>query len=339
MTKQKRTLSIMIASLLMLLLILDAETARNAAISAIELCMGVVIPSLFPFFVITTYLNNTLLGLSIPGAKMLGKLLSIPYGCESLLIVGLIGGYPVGAQLVADACKENILSKNTGKILLGYCSNAGPAFIFGVAGVLFSSIHITLALWIIHLVSALLIGYLLPRPKESLNENQHIKVCTITKALQKSISICASVCGWIVIFKVGITFLDQMIPSVCNPVVSTVIKGLFELSNGCILLYEIQNEAIRFLIVSGLLAFGGICVLLQTMSVTENIGLGLYLPGKIMQACISLILSTIALPFLFPDIKTDFHTRWWILLCSFFLILPLHAYCKKRCGNPENNHV
>ena len=118
MTKLKRTLSIMIASLLMLLLILYADTAKNAAISAIELCMGVVIPSLFPFFVITTYLNNTLVGLSIPGAKMLGKLLSIPYGCESLLIVGLIGGYPVGAQLVADACKENILSKNTGKIII-----------------------------------------------------------------------------------------------------------------------------------------------------------------------------------------------------------------------------
>ena len=339
MTKQKRILSVMIASLLMLLLILDADTAKNAAISAIELCMGVVIPSLFPFFVITTYLNNNLLGLSIPGAKRIGKLLSIPSGCESLLVVGLIGGYPVGAQLVADACRENLLSKNTGKILLGYCSNAGPAFIFGVAGVLFSSIHITLALWIIHLVSALLNGYLLPRPKELLSVNTNIKVCTIAKALQKSISICAFVCGWIVIFKIGITFLDQINLSVCNPVISTVIKGLFELSNGCILLYEIQNEAIRFLIVSGLLAFGGICVLLQTVSVTENIGLGLYLPGKIMQTCISLILSTIVLPFLFPDIKTDFHTRRCILLCSFILILPLQAYCKKRCGNPENNHV
>ena len=339
MRKQKRTLSIFGATALMLLLILDADTARTAATAGIELCIKVIFPSLFPFFVITGYLNNALLGLQIPCSKILRKLLLFPEGCEALLVVGLIGGYPVGAQLVADAYNQKLISKRTSGILLGYCSNAGPAFVFGVAGSLFSSLRIPVYLWMIHLLAALVTGSLLPRPKEVTHIRFEADVCSLSQSVRKSMPICGCVCAWIIIFKIIIKYLDKFLLKTAQPICYTIIMGLLELSNGCLLLHSLDDECLRFVIVSVLLASGGICVTLQTMSVTENTGLGLYIPGKIIQAGISLILSLIICPFLFPDMEVSLFTQGSIILISVCVILLLHRYCKKRCGNLENNHV
>ena len=143
------------AAVILLLLILDTPTAIQGATDGIELCIKVVIPSLFPFLIVSAYLNRALRGSSIPGVHRIASSLNIPKGGDSLLLLGLIGGYPVGAQLVSQSYDQHQLSRRTGKILLGYCSNAGPAFIFGMAGSLFTSKSITFLLWGIHVISAL----------------------------------------------------------------------------------------------------------------------------------------------------------------------------------------
>jgi hypothetical protein len=53
------------------------------------------------------------------------------------------------------------------------------------------------------------------------------------------------------------------------------------------------------IISSGLLSFGGLCIFLQTASVTGDLGLGDYFPGKILQSMISIVLSTFAQYILF----------------------------------------
>lgn len=339
MVKYKGVFSVTVAALFMLLLIFDTTTAKASALEGVQICINVIIPSLFPFFVITTYLNSTLLGMRITGIKYIGRSLGIPDGCESILLIGLIGGYPVGAQLVADACRQKVFSKETARILLGYCSNAGPAFIFGVAGFIFSSKTIPIILWAIHILSALITGYLLPRPIKTSSAIVGTARCSVVQALKRSISICASVCAWVFIFKVGLTFAETIFLKYLDPYTATMIKGIFELSNGCIQLQNIDNEAIRFVIASFLLAFGGLCVALQTISITESIGTGLYFPGKGIQSCLSIILSVAILPPLFPQNGIHYYVQIELLIVSAMLIWILRRYCKKRCGNYEYNHV
>ena len=64
-----------------------------------------------------------------------------------------------------------------------------------------------------------------------------------------------------------------------------LITGLLELSNGCIQLTALSCEGLRFIIASVFLSLGGICVALQTASVTEDIPKDLYFPGKLLQCC------------------------------------------------------
>ena len=76
----------------LLLLILDTKTAKSSTYEGIELCLRVIIPSLFPFFFITSYLNTALLGISVPGLNRIMKWVHFPSGGDSLLVLGLIGG-------------------------------------------------------------------------------------------------------------------------------------------------------------------------------------------------------------------------------------------------------
>ena len=91
------------ASLGMLLLILDTKTAIQGAQEGIRLCIMTVIPSLFPFFVLSSLLTGALTGVRLRFLRPIGKLCRMPAGSESLLLIGMLGGYPTGAKSAADA--------------------------------------------------------------------------------------------------------------------------------------------------------------------------------------------------------------------------------------------
>ena len=124
-------------SLGMLALILDGRTAIEGARQGIGLCLRTVIPSLFPFFAVSSLL------VSLGAADGAGRVLARPFrqlfrcggaGCAALLL-GLIGGYPVGARTAAALVRQGALTPQEGGRLLTFCNNAGPAFAVGVAGV------------------------------------------------------------------------------------------------------------------------------------------------------------------------------------------------------------
>ena len=116
----------------MAILILDGKTAITGAQDGIALCLQTVIPSLFPFILLSILLTNTLLGHAIPLLRPLGRLFHLPSGSESLLICAFLGGYPVGAQTVSSLFQNGQLPRSTADRMLTFCNNAGPAFLFGM---------------------------------------------------------------------------------------------------------------------------------------------------------------------------------------------------------------
>lgn len=338
MRERKRHLHLFISIAIMILLILKPSTAILGASEGIDVCIKAVIPALFPFFIVTTYLNTSLLGHSVPLLLPLSKMLKIPKGGDSLLLLGLIGGYPVGAQLIAQAYHSQQISKRTSKILLGYCNNAGPAFIFGITGSMFSSIYIPIILWGIHILSALITGYLLPRPEfEHLHWDNKEKA-SITSALKKSLSICATVCGWIILFKVVLSYLDILLRNFHVNTAKILLAGFIELSNGCLQLANIPSASLRFVLCSAFLAFGGLCVIFQTASAAESIGLGLYIHGKIIQTAISIIGAIFLSYVLFPNDKiVESYAICTIISCVSILLITKGS--AKRYGNSLKNSV
>lgn len=323
------------AAAAMLVLILDAKTALDGAQNGIGLCIRTVIPSLFPFLVLSVLLTGNLTGSNIAVFRPLGKLLRIPPGGESILVTGLLGGYPIGAQCISQAYKAEKISKGTAHRLLGFCSNAGPAFLFGMLSPLFSSSGAVWTLWGIHSISALLTGMLLPGGTE--NEVLSAKDAAISfpDALQRGLRTMASICGWVVVFRILIGFCDRWFLWLLPDIARTVFIGVLELTNGCSVLSDIPVEGVRFVLCALFLGLGGICVGMQTVSVTGALGTGLYFPGKLMQAGMSLMLASAAQTLLFPE------DQWFSIhpvpILAVALSVFLLSVCLKKRKNSSSN--
>ena len=281
------------AAIGMCVLILDAKTALLGAKEGVELCINAVIPSLFPFFVLSAILNANIIGKKLTLMRPMAALCGVPVGCESILLLGLLGGYPIGAQAIYDSYKSNNISAQAARRLLGFCSNAGPSFIFGIVAAQFTDKVTAWLIWGVHILSALLVGILLPH-KENY-DRAVIKESSIpvTKALEKALKAIATVCGWVILFRVIIAVLRRWFLWLLKTEYFMLFSGLLELTNGCCDLNAITSEGLRFMIACCLLSFGGVCVLLQTLSTVKELGLGMYIPGKILQALFSFMLSAL----------------------------------------------
>lgn len=146
----------------MLVLILDGKTAISATQEGINLCLQTVIPSLFPFLLLSILLTSAFSGQALPSIKPLCRLFNIPSGTESIFLSGFLGGYPVGAQCIGQAYRHGLLSQNTSLHMLRFCSNAGPAFLFGMVSNFFENRFTVWLLWLVHILSALLVAQCFP---------------------------------------------------------------------------------------------------------------------------------------------------------------------------------
>lgn len=298
----KRSATTFICLFFMGILILDTKTALLGAYEGIELCIKTVIPSLFPFIVLSMLLTSALLGSFIPLLKPIGKLLRMPQGAESLWLTGCLGGYPVGAQCIGQAVKSGALHPGDGKRMLCFCANAGPSFLFGMGMVIFEDLGLCFALWLTHILSSVIVGILTPAKAESCVKLQTSSPITLPQALPKATATMGMICGWVVLFKILLRILHKWILAYVPATAQILLSGLLELSNGCIALLAVENMAHRFILFSVFLAFGGTCVAMQTASVAPDTRW--YLPSKIAQAAVSGFLSILSAGLLFPEVAS-----------------------------------
>lgn len=300
MKKGKGILSIVLPSLAMFILILDSKTALTGALEGIRLSIYTVIPALFPFIFLSSVLVSKAQGYPHRYSEFFHRICGIPQGAEDLLVVSFIGGYPVGASCVANACKDGLLPRKQAERLLGFCSNAGPAFIFGIGSTLFPSPLYCFAVWATHIISALFVGMVLPGKSVSIGKIRKNEK-TVSQALNNSIKTVCLIGGWIVLFRIILSFLQRWILWCVPREFSMILGGLLELSSGCCELSGIPDPGIRFILFCAFLGFGGICVMMQTASVSEGLSIRYYTIGKLLHALLSANISAILAPVIFPE--------------------------------------
>ncbi len=339
MKGKQNIISVIASGFLMLVLILDSKTALSGAAEGLDLCMRVIVPSLFPFFIVSTILTGLLSRIKIPLFRPLGKLLHLPNNAETLFIIGLLGGYPVGAQCIAQAYKAGNLSLRDAERMLAFCSNAGPAFIFGIGACIFQEAGICWLLWGIHILSALFVGLL--TPIETLGSSSQIvhTPVSLTEAVNRSMNVLASVCGWIILFRIILAFLQRWFLWLLPKTIAIFFCGMVELANGSSILDRISSLGVRFTVFSVMLGFGGFCVVLQTQSVLAGSGLSArnYFPGKVTQAAISFLLCIIV-AMLFPE-KFGYKISITAVIAACVICLGYRMFLKKAKKEYSNTAI
>ena len=289
--KKRQSVICTAAAIAMAILILDSRTAFRGAEQGINLCIRTVIPALFPFIFLSTILTN-----SSPGNDRVltfpAKLFGIPANASSIWIPAFLGGYPVGAQSVYQAYRNGNLSRQAAERLLAFCSNAGPSFLFGILTLKFQKLQTVFAIWLIQLIAAWTASRII---KPDWQDNGNCAERKLKKRNPMEITVLAmgKICGWVILFRILIFFLERWFLWIVPLNARILLIGLMELSNGCCMLDLVEDASVRFVIANVLLAFGGICVVLQTSSVCGTLRIRYYVLGKMIQAVSSALLALI----------------------------------------------
>ena len=274
----------------------DTTAIRSAVTEALILCAGSVIPAMFPFLVVSSLLIALGLGdaLAPALAGVMSRLFHLPGSAGSALLLGLTGGYPIGAKTAADLYRSGQLTRAETQRLLTFCNNANPAFFLSVLGAgVFDSVRVGLYLWLIHLLSALLSGWFLcrkhtfgrfhspPIRNGTLEPFSVLWVSAVGSALQGILSICA----FVVIFYV----LTRPLASLPG-IVGIAATGVLELFS---LIPRLSGDASSLILVSALSGWGGLSVLCQTASMLAGTDLSISscIKGKALQGLLSALLA------------------------------------------------
>ena len=119
--------------------------AMEGARSGLALCGEVIVPSLFPFFILASLVVELGLAGQLGRAlePVMGPLFGLNGACASAVALGLIGGYPVGAKTALGLYENGLCTRTEAERLLAFCNNSGPAFVLGVVGAgIFSSARV-----------------------------------------------------------------------------------------------------------------------------------------------------------------------------------------------------
>ena len=301
----------------MLALILDSRTALSGAAQGVELCIKTVIPSLFPFLFLSGIFSAAFSGTNGALFRLLGKVFLFPTHTEYLLIPAFLGGYPVGAQCVFQAYTAGLVEKKQAERMLAFCSNAGPAFIFGILSSHFQRKALIFMIWGIQLLNAWTAAKLFSYEYGIIRDESKVAAAA-SFGIETAIQAMLKICGWVILFRILISFLDRwFLWAVAAPLRITII-GFLELSNGCCCLNLISREDIRFIVCNLLLAFGGLCVAYQTASVCRGLGLRYYFAGKMVQGFTAAFLAA-----------AIYYKRWQIVALWMIAVLFTSKYLKK----------
>lgn len=281
----------------------DAESVRRSAAASLALCAQSVIPALFPFLVVSNLLLALGFGTVIAPylSGFMTPLFQLPGAASSPLLLGLVGGYPIGAQTAVALYRRGDLTANEAQRLLTFCNNSNPVFLISVIGSgIFGSFRIGVYLWLIHILSALLTG-LLFRGKRAEKQSQKppaptCEAVSFSRALVEAVRSASfgmlSVCAFVVFFYV----LARPFTSLNSPLGVTLI-GLTELFSLTPLL---SADRFSFILASGCAGWGGLSVLCQTAAVLDGTDLTLRscFLGKVTQGIVSALLAALIFPFL-----------------------------------------
>ncbi len=288
--------------------------AIAGAKDGLTLCFNVIVPSLFPFFVLSSlvvdlglaaYLGRAMEGLMRPLFRVSGS-------CAAAVALGFIGGYPVGARTALQLYQQGLCSKPEAERLLAFCNNSGPAFILGVVGAgIFGDSRVGFLLYLTHALASLLVGLLfrfyggaqrrrsaVPRPPKPI---QAVTVpAAFTGAVVRSFQNTLNICAFVVFFSVVLQLLSAfgVFAALARLLAAAgfepewarrLVAGLLELSSGVSSLRGGTQLAGRVSMAAFMLGWAGLSVHCQVLSFLVDSGLSAktYLAGKLCHGLIA----------------------------------------------------
>ena len=302
----KRTLIIITGIILLFFMLIFPAESLAASKRGLSLWFEVLLPSLLPFIILSSFLIRTNFIQRILG--ICPKLWNILFGVSGYgayaLILGIFCGYPMGAKLTADLLENGKIERDEAKYLLTIANNASPMFISGyillstlnrpdLATVTFVILYLTN--FLCSLIFRLFYGRYKNLPTAPAKTKEVPTPVPLMELIDTSImngfESITKLGGYVILFSILAGLMQKII--FLNPNIRYIFLGLIEITSG------IQSIAsapwppsFRYSIILSVTAFGGISTIAQTGCMIQKTKLPIsgYIAAKVCNGILAFVL-------------------------------------------------
>ena len=294
--------------------IILSDAVKSGISAGVQLCLGVLIPSLFLPMTLCAFLQKS--GV----VSLIGKYIDRPSRfcfnisgtAAAAFILGCISGYPSGAVLSRSLYDCGEIDIATARRLCSVCVCGGPAFILlGVGDGLLHSRDAGRILLCSHIVAAVFLLFmsgLFAKTRQKgkiMTENCAVYdkskpkavgfglTCAVTGAVKSSANSMLGICAYTVLFSAVISAVGGFLSSGAM----SVVTGVCEVTNACVYLANTHNIPM----ISAALGFSGLSVIAQVISAARELcDIKRLLIYRIMFAAVSFAICSLLL-IIFPQ--------------------------------------
>lgn len=252
------------------------ELCARGVREALAVCGNTVIPSLFPFMVVSGFLvhSGTSAALGRIAAPMTARLFRLPGVSAGVILMSLVGGFPVGVKMTAQLLDAGQLNESQAKRMCLFCVNAGPAFVISAVGTtVLGSTRAGVLLYAALCIAALLIGIctrFFAKKEPRISKKERVLLVTnpavaLSDAVRESVYAMLQICAWVVLFGALGTYL-QSLP--LQNSVTVLINCITEVTAGV----HAAAGRISLPMLAAVLAFSGLSVHCQILGELKHCG-------------------------------------------------------------------
>ncbi|MDK2802248.1 MAG: hypothetical protein KFW09_02595 [Oscillospiraceae bacterium] len=283
---------------------------------SIENCLYIIIPALFPFMILSNFIMNTKVHkiLFFPFYPITKYILKIDPKLSYIIILSMIGGYPIGAKLIRNLIDNKTISLKTANRMICFCYNSGPSFLIGALSIpIFNNIYIGLIIFASHTIASLIIGFFISVFKKiEYIKQENTKELSFSEGFVSSVSnaikTISITCGFILTFAIIISILNNSnIINIIIPIdwIKNLFTSFLEVSYGINNLFIHQFKHMIPILVF-LTSIGGVCLLFQIYGIFLNSGISLklFFITRLFHGIISIIITNLFITNLNISIET-----------------------------------
>ena len=309
----------------LVLILRNSDAAVDYMGRGLTLCATTVIPSLFPFMVISELLVASGAGEAL--GRLFSRVMKWIFGLSgsgaSALFLGSLCGFPVGAKTAVSLYDRNMISKSECEHLLTFVSNPSSAFLITAVGIsLFGNRNLGMVLYATVLGSGFLVGFLARfflRRHDEPTEHPHFPsglhvggVETFTGAVTSAADGMMTVCAYVIFFSALTGVLGCMFKPATptGELLYTCLYGFLEMTGGISLASTLGGVEMGVILAAAFAGWSGISVHCQVLTLCGGRGLSFrpYILAKAAQGilcgCIMAVLLRINPDWLSPAVGT-----------------------------------
>lgn len=292
----------------------------------LQICFYVILPSLFPFMVLSTYIiKSNIFKFTYKILTPISRILFRQSACAvPVIIMSMIGGFPIGIKMVNNLLNDGAINEKQAQRLCLFCMNGGPAFIITAVGVnMLGSTRAGVIMFVSLCFSSLVLGIFTRflGDKNELRERQEIQssLSSLSSAVSDALQSVLGICAWIVIFSAITSCLKVCVE---NESIFTAFSAFLEVTKGCVQL----AGKMPIPVITAMIGFGGICVHCQVLSNLKNCGLKYshFFVCRVLNGAIASFISYLLL-LIFPVDVNVFASAQNMTVTTFSVSLP--AFC------------